>query len=232
MPLRLEERPRARAFWRSHFEVWELSGLTQREYCERHELSLKSFGNWRAQLKREDAAGPRARWGRYPRLRPSSGPSSTPGSERPKIKRPKTARPRIETPPPTAVTGPGGRRRFSEDAKRRIVEETCQPGASVSRVARQYGITTSLLFRWRQALGAAPAPEATTFLPVQIANAGAPAIDPQAAGAAPMPPSIIVEHVTPGIEIELIGGRRVRFDRDVDPETMRRVVIALEGGQP
>ena len=47
-----------------------------------------------------------------------------------------------------------------------------------------------------------------------------------------MPPSIIVERVTPGIEIELIGGRRVRFDRDVDPETMKRVVMALEGDQP
>jgi len=232
LPLRLEDRQPTRAFWRSHFEVWELSGLTQREYCERHGLSLKSFGNWRAQLKREDTAGPQARWGRYPRLRPSSGPRSRASSERPKIERPRTERPRIETPAPTTVTGPGGRRRFSEDAKRRIVEETCQPGVSVSRVARQYGITTSLLFRWRQALGAAPSPEATTFLPVQIADCGAPGIDPQAASAAPMPPSIIVERVTPGIEIELIGGRRVRFDRDVDPETMKRVVMALEGDQP
>jgi hypothetical protein len=34
------------------------------------------------------------------------------------------------------------------------------------------------------------------------------------------------------IEIELIGGRRVRFDRDIDAETMRRVVSALEGGGP
>jgi hypothetical protein len=51
-----------RSFWRGHFEVWELSGLTQREHCERHGLSLKNFGNWRAQLKREDAAGPKARW--------------------------------------------------------------------------------------------------------------------------------------------------------------------------
>jgi len=56
-----------RAFWRSHFEVWALGGLTQREYCERHGLGSKSFGNWRAQLKREDAVGPKARWGRYPR---------------------------------------------------------------------------------------------------------------------------------------------------------------------
>jgi len=38
LPLRLEERVPTRAFWRSHFEVWALSGLTQREYCERHGL--------------------------------------------------------------------------------------------------------------------------------------------------------------------------------------------------
>jgi hypothetical protein len=36
----------------------------------------------------------------------------------------------------------------------------------------------------------------------------------------------------PGIEIELVGGRRVRFDRDVDPETMKRVIAALEAGAP
>ena len=33
----------------------------------------------------------------------------------------------------------------------------------------------------------------------------------------------------PGIEVELIGGRRVRFERDVDPETVRRLVTLLEG---
>jgi len=36
------------------------SGIgSQREYCERHGLSLKSFGNWRGQLKREDVGGRR-----------------------------------------------------------------------------------------------------------------------------------------------------------------------------
>jgi hypothetical protein len=49
-----------RALWRGHFEAWRLSGLTQREYAA--SLSLKSFGNWRGQLKREDVAGRDARW--------------------------------------------------------------------------------------------------------------------------------------------------------------------------
>ena len=40
---------------------------------------------------------------------------------------------------------------------------------------------------------------------------------------------MIVERSAPGIEVELIGGRRVRFERDIDPETVRRLVSLLEG---
>src|SRR5262249_37646569 len=76
--LQLHEREAVRALWRGHFEAWRLSGLTQREYCERHGLSLKSFGNWRGQLKREDVAGRDARWGRQPRLRHIVSPMATP----------------------------------------------------------------------------------------------------------------------------------------------------------
>jgi hypothetical protein len=43
------------------------------------------------------------------------------------------------------------------------------------------------------------------------------------------PAPLIVERSTPGIEVELKGGRRVRFDRDTDPETVRRLVSLLEG---
>jgi len=57
--LRLHEREAVRALWCGHFEAWRLSGLTQREYCERHGLSLKSFGNWRGQLKRRGCGGRR-----------------------------------------------------------------------------------------------------------------------------------------------------------------------------
>jgi transposase len=122
---------------------------------------------------------------------------------------------------------PAGRRRFSEEAKKRIVEETCYPGASVSAVARRYGVAVSLLFRWRQAVGVAPVAEGADFLPVALAE------EPVTAPNVSLPasaPSIIIERPTTGIEIELIGGRRVRFDRDVDPETMKRVVAALEAG--
>jgi transposase-like protein len=218
--LRLSEREPVRAFWRSHFEVWQLSGLTQREYCERHGLSLKNFGNWRAQLKREDAVGHEARWGRYPRLRPGANPMANPMAKG-KVKR---------APPVMARTE--RRRQFSEEAKRRIVGEASRPGGSMSEVARRYGIDLRLLFRWRRALGLESTTERAAFLPVEIADDGGPAIEPREASGQPAAPSIIVERVAAGIEIELVGGRRVRFDRDVDPETMKRVVSALEGSGP
>ena len=44
----------------------------------------------------------------------------------------------------------GRRRRFSADEKRRMLDETQSAGASVSSVARRYGVSPSLLFRWRR----------------------------------------------------------------------------------
>jgi transposase len=228
MPLRLEERAPARAFWRSHFDVWRLSGLTQRDYCERHGLSLKSFGNWRAQLKREDAVGGDARWGRYPRLRPRSGPMT-----RPRTKRAEPARNNSEESArraPTLALASARRRAFSEDAKRRIVEETCQTGATVSAVAKRYRIATSLLFRWRRALGLEPV-ETARFLPVRIAgDAPGPPEPSEKATVTAGAPTIVIEREAAGVEIQLVGGRRVRFGAEVDPKTMREVVLALETG--
>lgn len=46
---------------------------------------------------------------------------------------------------------PAGRRRFrSVEEKRRIVEETLVPGASVARVARAHGVNANQVFGWRQ----------------------------------------------------------------------------------
>lgn len=42
------------------------------------------------------------------------------------------------------------RRRWPLAEKLRIVEESSQPGMSVSYVARQYGVAPTLLFRWRK----------------------------------------------------------------------------------
>ncbi|WP_376717444.1 transposase [Bradyrhizobium sp. 62B] len=42
------------------------------------------------------------------------------------------------------------RRRWSQDDKARIVEETLVPGAKVTEVARRNGVATSLVFTWRR----------------------------------------------------------------------------------
>jgi transposase len=48
------------------------------------------------------------------------------------------------------VTGIERRRRWSLGEKLKAVEESGEPGMTVSYVARKYGISPSLLFRWRK----------------------------------------------------------------------------------
>jgi transposase-like protein len=76
-------------------------------------------------------------------------------------------------PEPALIIPPardGHRRSFSEADKRRIVDEAGQPGASLSEVARRYGIAARVLFRWKQELKPSAAP---MFVTVQIADATA-----------------------------------------------------------
>lgn len=51
---------------------------------------------------------------------------------------------RLEKSPPLS------RRRWSREAKARILEETMLPGANVSAVARAHGLTPQQLFTWRR----------------------------------------------------------------------------------
>jgi len=42
------------------------------------------------------------------------------------------------------------RRRFPVEFKRKLVDETCKPGASVSAIALANGLNTNQLFAWRR----------------------------------------------------------------------------------
>lgn len=103
------------------------------------------------------------------------------------------------------------RRRWPEDLKRRIVEETLAPGASVSVVARRYDVNANQLFKWRRQFGVAgqQGSGGLDLLPVQVTAAARP--DP-AAGA---------------IEIELAGGHRLRLCGRVDTVVLHQVLEAL-----
>lgn len=48
------------------------------------------------------------------------------------------------------ITGIHRRRRYTAEEKARLVEQTMQPGMTVSAVARLHGISPSLLFQWRR----------------------------------------------------------------------------------
>jgi transposase len=48
------------------------------------------------------------------------------------------------------IAGRERRRRWSGEAKLRIVEETLTSGDSVSAVARRHGVVPNLLYRWRR----------------------------------------------------------------------------------
>jgi transposase len=142
----------------------------------------------------------------------------------------------------------------SRALKRQIVEETLQPGASVSRVARKYGVNANQVFCWRRlyqqgglalrpkdlasvadlasahAAGAAPA-----LLPVQVVDvlpvqAGAAAHgDAAGTGMYPAnshPHSSVRTLVAGSIHIEL-GQARLRIDGAADAATLRTVLGCL-----
>jgi transposase len=70
------------------------------------------------------------------------------------------------------LTGPGRRRKWSDDDKARIVEETLQPGTVVAEVARRWQVSSQQVFTWRREMrrGAETSP---AFVPI-VAEAPTP----------------------------------------------------------
>ena len=150
------------AFWRAHHEAWKRSDLNQREYCEVQDLSLKAFGNWRAKFMAEpEAPGRKLLWRRGGASHIlSHGQSHTLGHTAGHMTCPSSEVPEVPAVPPVRH---GHRRRFSDAQRARILAEAARPGASVSEVARRYGIARRVLCRWRQE-------EAVRFVDVEIVN--------------------------------------------------------------
>jgi transposase len=86
------------------------------------------------------------------------------------------------------LTGPGRRRRWSDDEKARIVAETLEPGAVVAEVARRWQVCPQQVFTWRREMRSGPAAP-LGFVPIV---AEAPAVVPE-------------RPATPSVEVELAG---------------------------
>ena len=120
------------------------------------------------------------------------------------------------------LTQPERRRRWTVEQKLALVAEAVRPGASMTQIARRYGISTGLLYTWRRLaqqgeLSLTPVSMAS-FVPVEIV--------PEA------PPRTTRDEGAGVIIIELPGDRRVRVDRHVYTEALytealRRVLAAL-----
>jgi transposase len=111
----------------------------------------------------------------------------------------------------------GGRRRFSDEAKLRIVEESYSGRRLGSATARKYAITRSQLNDWRDAARAGRLGPASSagFIPAVIV--------PEVTATTSPPP-------VDGSRIEIVtsNGRRVVVDGRVDVDTLLRIIRGLE----
>jgi transposase len=115
------------------------------------------------------------------------------------------------------INGALGRRRWSAEAKARIVAESLAPGVVISEVARRHDLLPQQLFAWRhqarQGQLALPA-EALAFVPVVASEGVAPSLDPAA---------------EPGGVIEVVlGGAVVRVPPEVDSKQLTKVLRAVK----
>jgi transposase len=112
------------------------------------------------------------------------------------------------------VVETGRRRRWTVEAKLRIVLESLAGDRQASATARRHGIANALLFKWRQAYraGRLGGGSVAGFVPAVIV--------PEQPG-----PAI---SGTGRMEVASANGRRVIVDRDVDVAALLRVIRGLE----
>ena len=106
------------------------------------------------------------------------------------------------------VSGPGGRRRWTRDAKMRIIEETLRPGASVADVARRHGLVPQQLYGWRSAARAREGEPGLSFVPLALEDAPLPVASVGAA--------IVVQ----------TGGLTIHISASVSADHIERVFLA------
>ena len=116
----------------------------------------------------------------------------------------------------------GPRRRRPLEEKRRIVEETLAPGASVAVVARRHELNANVLFGWRRLyqagrLGTAPAPDGS-LIPVKV-------IAPDRPG--PRSKSSLKPGLADSLEILLADGTRLRISGALAHEALRQIIAVV-----
>lgn len=128
-----------RAFWSMHVEALNWSGMGHAEYAAALGLSRHALRIWRDRL---EGSGDEMDWRSL--LHPSARAQLSSAAN--------CARRQYRL-TPEAMDGRSNRRRFSDEQKQAIVQETEKPGVAVAQVCRRHGIVTSMVFRWREEFG-------------------------------------------------------------------------------
>ena len=124
------------------------------------------------------------------------------------------------------VTRGEARREYTADERATVLTEAALPGARVLLVAQRYGISPSLVYRWRREAAGRPArralPRTPGFVPLLVDDAG------MRQGAA-VPPSAPTEGAgADRIEVVLRNGRLLRVGNGTDAMVVARLAAALE----
>jgi transposase len=134
---------------------------------------------------------------------------------------------------------PAKRQHRSPELKRRIVQETLAPGASVARVARAHGVNANQVFAWRRQYreGLLEASDRLTagLLAVRVTDPGRARsarseLRRRVAEAGARSQDAATQRTPSGapLQVELPKGR-LRLTGSIDPGTLRVVLEALRG---
>ena len=217
-PLSQDKRRRAtQAYWAMHVEAWIWSGMHLRDYSAALRVSPHSLSRWRKIFESEEIVidwrallHPAARVAINTKIEPSA-------KEKVEAAR-LTVAIEAEAPPVRRAT----RRRWTTEEKIAILLQAERHGATISSVGHAYGISTSVLFRWRDQLGMGKEKPAV-IMPVRIAETR----DRNASGT----PSLLADLLPKPegmVEIELADGRLVFAPTGSDRAAVQREVDAQE----
>lgn len=112
------------------------------------------------------------------------------------------------------IETPGGKRRWTPEARARIIAESLEPGANVSAVARRHGIYPQQLYTWRR--GLRERAEAMSFVPAMVDQENA---------------SVLTGVAVPSTSGQIIietGGLSIRVPDDVSADHIERVLLAVQ----
>jgi transposase len=118
------------------------------------------------------------------------------------------------------------RREYTPEERAAVLTEAAMPGARVLLVAQRYGVSPSLVYRWRREAAGRPArqarPRTPRFVPLLVENDGIPP-DPVV-----RPGTATQETGANRIEVVLCNGRLLRVGAGVDAAMVARLAAALE----